>query len=309
MPSKAIMALRSYPLALFLAMLVFVCTLLIAANSIGKINGGGGDDEGSGLGGTGRNGDYGFGGTGGPRPFLGDADTDESPAPRNEPTSQGSERDWQAPWLPREPEPQNDTFIPAEMQPLVELQRNPVQDPFRTSPVPNDDPDRLYILDDEAAGMPAPVRQLLDMANSDENLIAPTVLELRLRVPEGPIDTGNIETYRMELAAEPAQPANPATETVNAEPLIPSAEEAAPSVEEAVTDQTLPALTETPNAGLAELSPGDSQEERADAEDSETDRRTSPERLQRPELPPFQRMRPAIDRASMVPPRIQPMNI
>lgn len=295
---KAIMALRSYPLALFLALLVFVCTLLIAANSIGKI-GGGGDDEGSGLGGTGINGDYGFGGTGGPRPFLGGADTDESPAPRSEPASQGGEqtgeqggeRAWQAPWLPREPEPQDGTFIPAEMQPLVELQRNPLQDPFRTSPPnyggPNyGDPDRLYILDDEAAGMPAPVRQLLDMANSDENLIAPTVLELRLRVPEGPIDTGDIETYRMELASEPA-----------------------PSVEEAVTDQTLPARIETPNAGLAELSPGDSQEERAEAEDNETDRRTSPERLQRPELPPFQRMRPAIDRASMVPPRIQPMNI
>lgn len=289
---KAIMALRNYPLALFLAMLVFVCTLLLAANSIGNINGG--DDQGSGLGGTGKSGEYGFGGTGGPRPVVGDAETDESPAPRGE-------MDWQAPSPPREPESQDGIHIPAEMRPVVELQRNPVHNPLHSPPA-NADPDRLYILDDEAAGMPAPVRQLLDMANSDENLIAPTVLELRLRVPEGPIDTGNIETYRMELATEPSQSATTESETVSAEPL-------APAIDNASEDQALPATIEVPNARLVELSPDESQDERGEAEDGNgADRRTSPERLQRPELPPFQRMRPALDRASMVPPRIQPMN-
>jgi hypothetical protein len=39
------------------------------------------------------------------------------------------------------------------------------------------------------------------------------------------------------------------------------------------------------------------------------DRRISPERIQRPELPPFQRIRPAVDRASIAPPRPQPMRI
>jgi hypothetical protein len=34
-----------------------------------------------------------------------------------------------------------------------------------------------------------------------------------------------------------------------------------------------------------------------------------PERIQRPELPPFQRMRPAVDRASITPPRPRPMAI
>lgn len=155
--------------------------------------------------------------------------------------------------------PQDGPFIPAEMQPLVELHRNRMQEPNHSISAA-DDPDRLYILDDEATGLSAPARRLLDMANSDEDLIAPTVLELRLRVPEGPIDTGKIETYRMELAAEPTP-----TELQDEEDEV--------------------------------------------AEHDATDERTSPERLQRPELPPFQRMRPALDRASMAPPRVQPLNM
>ncbi|OGT74482.1 MAG: hypothetical protein A3H44_04535 [Gammaproteobacteria bacterium RIFCSPLOWO2_02_FULL_57_10] len=42
--------------------------------------------------------------------------------------------------------------------------------------------------------------------------------------------------------------------------------------------------------------------------DPEIDRRSLPERIQRPELPPFQRIRP-VERAAIMPPRVQPMRI
>src|SRR5690554_2066451 len=254
---KAILALRSYPLALFVAMLLFVCTLLLATTSIGKITGGG-DDEGSGLGGTGKSGEYGFGGTGGPRPFVGDAQYDQPTIDHDLELQQRPEGpDWQAPWFPREPSPQDSVVIPADMQPLVELQRNPVTNPLLNQP-PQDDPDRLYILDDEAAGRPAPVRQLLEMANSDGDLIAPTVLELRLRVPEGPPDTGDIETFRMELATQqPSQP-QPSQPELNPAslPFAPASEQLAaeqPPVVQPIVEQIAPVTSDAPNAGLAEL--------------------------------------------------------
>src|SRR5690606_22376492 len=101
---KAILALRKYPLAILMAMVLFVCTLILATSSIGIIRGGG--DEGSGLGGTGRDGlpgSSGFGGTGGPSPFFGDAGTTE---PENDDDPFGGQNldDWPAPWLPRETE-------------------------------------------------------------------------------------------------------------------------------------------------------------------------------------------------------------
>lgn len=302
MMPKAIMALRSYPLALFIAALVFVCTLLLAANSIGKI-GGGGDDEGSGLGGTGKSGDYGFGGTGGPRPVLGETERGEDNT---------DQQNWPAPWFPREPEPQDVMPIPADMQPLVELQRNPLGpppgSPLQSQPATESDQDRLYILDDDTAGMPAPLRQLIEMANSDEDMIAPTVLELRLRVPDGPPDADNIEAFRMELAAEPAPAdAEPATAAEQATPANPPNPLAEPAPEPSVPEASPHGMPR--NSGLAELDALDGDDDKDTLDDNGTDRRVSPERLQRPELPPFQRMRPAIDRASMVPPRIQPLNI
>jgi hypothetical protein len=44
-------------------------------------------------------------------------------------------------------------------------------------------------------------------------------------------------------------------------------------------------------------------------ETHQPDPRQNTERVQRPELPPFQRMRPAVDRASIAPARPQPMRI
>lgn len=83
---KAILAIRSYPLTVLLAALVFALTLVLTTTSIGKV-GIGGDDEGSGFGGTGRAGESGgsgFGGTGSPSPFFGVTEEDEGEKARQE---------------------------------------------------------------------------------------------------------------------------------------------------------------------------------------------------------------------------------
>jgi len=298
---KAILALRSYPIALFAAILVFICTLLWAANSIGTITGGG-DDEGSGLGGTGKSGDSGFGGTGGPRPVLGDAETSER-------SSASPGQDWPAPWMPRDSESRDEFVIPPDMQPLVELQRNPIENPMHLR-TQQGDPDRLYILDDEASGRPAAVRQLLEMAGSDDELIAPTVLELRFQVPEGVLQSTEIETYQMDLAQQ-RESLPPTDEQVVADSL--------PQTEQDPAD-AMPHITAQPDAALQSNIVADADEQNTSgggeieaagnlAPDDGSDQRSSPERIQRPELPPFQRMRPALDRASMGPPQIQPMSL
>ena len=294
---RAILALRNYPIALLAALLLFVCTLLLATASGGVIRGGG-DDQGSGMGGTGKSGgfgDSGFGGTGGPSPFLGDAgdagdtDADADYGDRNHRADPQS--DWPAPWLPREfpPQAQETARIPDDMQPLIELQRNPPVDPFRTAPFrtdpvrtdpadqpgtsPADNADTLRIIDPDNSALPPHARHLMQLADSGEQMIEEAPSEIRLTVPEIPAaeDVG-IEQYTMDDLAEYS---GNNTGTVE--------------IAESLTEVE----SETVNALI----------------DESADRRISPERFQRPELPPIQRMRPAVDRASIMPPRVQPMRI
>ena len=252
---RAILALRNYPIALLAALLLFVCTLLLATASGGVIRGGG-DDQGSGMGGTGKSGgfgDSGFGGT-------------EFP-----------------------PQAQETARIPDDMQPLIELQRNPPVDPFRTAPFrtdpvrtdpadqpgtsPADNADALRIIDPDNSALPPHARHLMQLADSGEQMIEEAPSEIRLTVPEIPAaeDVG-IEQYTMDDLAEYS---GNNTGTVE--------------IAESLTEVE----SETVNALI----------------DESADRRISPERFQRPELPPIQRMRPAVDRASIMPPRVQPMRI
>lgn len=282
---KAILALRSYPLAILMALVLFVCSFLIATSSIGTI-GGGGDDQGSGMGGTGKtggyNGDSGFGGTGGPSPFLGSTDaadsTDDAGTDSNTPDSLIE------PFLQ-----QLDTEtarIPDDMRPLIELQRNSPQRPDFHDSAP-----ALDILDDDRQEVPPHARRLLDMAEaSDATMVAPT-LEIQVQIPEN-TGTDDIERFRMEVA-------EPEASTLSAEP--DSADEA----------RGIPLILEQlPAEGIA------GNDADAGADDSliedkplDSNRPLIPERIQRPELPPFQRMRPAVDRASIAPPRPRPMQI
>lgn len=294
---RAILALRNYPIALLAAMLLFVCTLLLATASGGVIRGGG-DDQGSGMGGTGKSGgfgDSGFGGTGGPSPFLGDAgetgDTGDSDAGSDHDNRADSRSDWPAPWLPREfpPQAQETARIPDAMLPLIELQKNPPVDPFRTAPVrtapfrtdpadqpgtsPADDADTLRIIDPDNSALPPHARHLMQLANSGEQMIEEAPSEIRLTVPEIPsAENAGIEQYTMNDLAEYSN-------------------------DKADTVEIAESLTEVESEPVYNLI------------DEAIDRRTSPERFQRPELPPIQRMRPAVDRASIMPPRVQPMRI
>mgnify|MGYP003640444871 CR=1 FL=1 len=63
---KAILAMRTYPATLLLAILLFLATLIITTGSLGKVRSGGdGGDGGSGMGGTGKSGEFGGSGFGG----------------------------------------------------------------------------------------------------------------------------------------------------------------------------------------------------------------------------------------------------
>lgn len=276
---KAILALRSYPLAILMALVLFACTLVIATASVSKISNGG-DDQGSGMGGTGKSGtfgDSGFGGTGGPSPFFTGTDTD-----KDDPVVAPDADQWPAPWLQRE---QETARIPEEMQPLIELQRNPPQDPYRQSPDNQLRNPALHILDPVTTPLPAHSQRILEMANSSESERTQPALEIEIRIPES-LPTPDIEDVgrlQFELAEQPSAPV--------------------PSTESSATEFSEDVLEMTELAGL------NTDEEEIPVIDATEDRRNGPERIQRPELPPFQRMRPAVDRSSVTPPRVQPMRI
>lgn len=270
---ETVFALRRYSTAMMMIMVLFVCSLLIAANSIGTvlhngniIKGGGGDDQGSGMGGTGKAGlpgDSGFGGTGGPSPFIGDAVLgNENNRQDDAPPSSDPVQDWPSPWLTRE---QETAAIPADIVPLIELRQNPPQDPFRNSELlPQGEPDALRILDPNDTTPSLYLRQLIELADSEDLLTESPKLEISLQIPVIPAP----EPFSLPVVQPHAEPAADELATNNAEQL--------PEI-----------LTETPTP----------------------DPRQNSGRLQRPELPPFQRLRPAVDRATVAPARPQPMRI
>lgn len=285
---KAILALRSYPLAILMAVVLFVCSFLIATSSIGTI--GGGDDQGSGMGGTGRTGGYsgdsGFGGTGGPSPFLGDNDASETEADADDAGSDVPDSLIE-PFLQ-----QLDTEtarIPDDMRPLIELQRSSPQRPdFR------DSTPALDILDDDSQALPPHARRLLDMAEAGTGTIVEPALEIHLQIPE---DTGtdDIQPFRMDLAeSDEASLTDPDTGTES----------------ESGTGEMPLVLEQLSTDGIAgRESDTDMDASLQDESTPDSNRPLIPERIQRPELPPFQRMRPAVDRASITPPRPRPMQI
>jgi len=264
---KTILAMRRYPTALVMALALFLFSLLLATNSIGTILNGGGDDQGSGMGGTGKSGmpgDSGFGGTGGPSPFLGDTGiTTDSIDESDAPVSDAILDDWPAPWLPRE---QETAAIPADIAPLIEMQRNPPQDPFRNAEsMQRAEADTLRSLDQQDTVPSLYLRQLIKLAESDEQSTVAPQLEISLQIPgiKAP------EPIAMPVLQQPHMDTRPDSLANND------------------TEQFPEILTET----------------------QQPDPRQNTERIQRPELPPFQRLRPAVDRASIVPARPQPMRI
>lgn len=278
---RAILALRHYPIAILMALVLFLCSLLIATNSIGTIlnnggviNSGGGDDQGSGMGGTGKSGmpgDSGFGGTGGPSPFLGDAAIDDADQGDNSTSTQAQDT-WPAPWLPRE---QETASIPADIAPLIDIQRNPPQDPFRDdSLLFSGEPDALRILDEKDSSPSLYMRQLLELASSPELPTESPRLEISVQIPDimAPEPAFLFDLHQQTAQQQTTQQLEPTEQT---------------SMVSSTTDELPEIVTET----------------------SQPDSRQNNERVHRPELPPFQRLRPAVDRASIAPARPQPMRI
>jgi hypothetical protein len=291
---KAILALRRYPLALLMAMVLFVCTLILATSSTGIIRGG---DEGSGLGGTGKDGlpgSSGFGGTGGPSPFLGDTGSTE-PENENDSTSGQNLDEWPAPWLPRETETAR---IPEEIAPLIEIQRNPLRDPTRSVEAPGI-PGELRIIEQDTSSLPSHLRQQMDLANSAESFTEQPALEIRVQIPEieAPASTALLQRPLETAEVPPA-----ATGDVTKNEVL--------EAELETEDETPSPVVDT--RALAENAAEQSEQipEILTESGQEADPRTTTERIQRPELPPFQRLRPAVDRSSVAPAsRPQPLRI
>lgn len=300
---RAILALRSYPLAILMALVLFLCSLILATSSTGII--GGGEDSGSGMGGTGRNGlpgDSGFGGTGGPSPFLGEVGTDSDRTDNTE--SQPDPVDWPTPWLQRETET---AALPDEIAPLQELQRNPLRDPTLQAPVLfPDNPDALRIIEQDTSGLPSHLRQQLDLANSGEVMRESAPIDIQLQIPEiSAPDPVDMPVLQRHLESQQAQIPAPANDDENAEPLDTMSLE---TPETLLSGEAEAASQQSDNYSVA----GQNNEEIPEilTETPEIDDpRATTERIQRPELPPFQRMRPAVDRASVLPTRPQPMRI
>ncbi|MEX1197272.1 MAG: hypothetical protein WEB57_05370 [Pseudohongiellaceae bacterium] len=251
---RAIIAIRNYPVALLLAALMFAASLILAAGSLGYI---GGDDEGSGLGGTGKNGDFGgsgLGGTGAPNPFFG---------------ASGQVPD------PDEREPSQDRGAPAVNDPealdramrRIDNQSQPqmlqLHEPVQTADLVDDTRTREALRQSRRT-LRDKVLQRGELALQNR----PDVVNIRIEVNDA------IDNDALIEGIEPYS--------------LPRAEPQSASME--VAD------------GSEDTAEG------AEAQEETSDPRASPERIQRPELPPFQRVRP-VQRASIAAPRPRPMRI
>jgi len=271
---RAIQAIRSYPITLLLAGLLFLCSLALATASIGKIIGGG-EDEGSGMGGTGKSGDFGgsgFGGTGGPIPFF--SVTDDVPESEGAPVA-------------------DDSVLPALIRSIDNILET------AEVPRPSDPREELpalrppVVTDDEYIGLEpmTPVQQLRqELAEAAGQDVADTVIRVEIEVAD--------PTPRRALAEQIDPFEMPGRSRAGA------AEEAPVAGESTTSDE--PALM-LELAGQSDEEPSVTAETAAETQEN-GEHRVSPERIQRPELPPFQRMRP-VQGASMPAPRPVPMRI
>lgn len=243
---RAIIAIRNYPVALLLAALLFAASLMLAAGSLGYI---GGDDEGSGLGGTGKNGDFsgsGLGGTGAPSPFFG-ASEDTSDQDGSEP-----------PEYPGAPAINDPEALDRAMRRIdrTEPQMLRIREPVQTADLMDEDQTL------EALRQNARQRNDLALQNRRE------VIRIDIEVNE-PLDGDTLQENIEPYTLPPSRPESDSMEVAD---------------------------------GSDDVSENAGEEETADQQ------RVSPERIQRPELPPFQRIRP-VQRASIAAPRPRPMRI
>ncbi len=255
---RAILAMRTYPATILLAVLFFIATLLITAGSLGKVrNGGDGGDGGSGMGGTGKSGEFGgsgFGGTGGPSPFFTSFDTS---------TPDAASQDAQADTTPA---------------PAIAVQDvPPVQQEAPNSALQNE-------IIETIESNPMRAQTDIEIAQGSLETQAPLVVEEE----PAPVQLVALPEVEVEVKPEAEQPQLALT------PVEAVREEPADIVEEAPQQ-----LAETMAVKL---------ETETEEEEASRARGDLPDRIQRPEIPPFQRIRP-VQRPALLPPRIQPMHI
>lgn len=250
---RAIIAIRNYPVALLLAALLFTASLILAAGSLGYI---GGDDEGSGLGGTGKNGDFGgsgLGGTGAPNPFLGGS------GELTDPDDQDASQDPGAPAI-NDPEALDRAMRRIDNQSDPQLR---IGEPVQTADLMNDEQTREALRQTRET-----LRENALQRGNEAFRNRPEVVNIRIEVND-PVDNDDLI--------------------------------------EGIEPYSLP----RPEPESAPMEVADSSDDASDNEEEQegsSDQRISPERIQRPELPPFQRVRP-VQRASIAAPRPRPMRI
>ena len=284
---KAILAIRTYPATLILAILLFLATLLITTGSLGKVrNGGDGGDGGSGMGGTGKSGEFGgsgFGGTGGPSPFFTSSTptSEDSKEQQKTPQFRIPKLDQPAPVIIAQ-DPQVDgsisTDTPSELSERVieAIDSNPLIEETRIEIAQSNEQaeSEVEIEQQETATL-----QLVELQSAPEK----SSLDESLQRPQAPF----VEENSLQDSIQPErQFATAPAEKDNAELIKPALE----------NEQQ---LAETIAVKL------DTEQQ---ASDQTRDRDGLPDRIQRPDLPPFQRIRP-IERPALMPPRVQPMRI
>lgn len=268
---KAILAIRTYPATLIIALLLFVATLVMTATSMGTSGLGGGDDGdgGSGIGGTGKSGEFGgsgFGGTGGPSPFVTSVNDPDAIDPTPADSSLTPEISLSDALAESVAESamviETNSTLASEDIPYAVEPSLTVPEVSLPAPVPE------VQLAEVITVAPAPVRSAAEVGQS--TLSSSGVAE----VIDEKTATNRIEIVHQDQINSPA---NPATDAVN-------------------TDAGAESVSVKLETAAKEI-------------DQEIDRNALPDRIQRPDLPPFQRVRP-VDRASiMAPARVQPMRI
>ena len=282
---KAILAMRTYPATLLLALLLFLATLMITTGSLGKVRSGGdGGDGGSGMGGTGKSGEFGgsgFGGTGGPSPFFTRTDSadKDSEEQRKTPQFRIPTLDQSAPsFIAQDPqiEGSSGTPSPSELSERVieAIENNPLLEETRV----------------EIAQSNEPATSETDTA--DQHTAALQLVELQAR-PEQP-ELDNLQGPQQPLQENDLPQSSPEPERQIA---TAAAEQDSADLHNAARENEQQQVIETISVKL------DTEQQL-----SERTRDGLPERIQRPDLPPFQRIRP-IERPALMPPRVQPMRI
>ncbi|MDP1933209.1 MAG: hypothetical protein Q8L60_17300 [Gammaproteobacteria bacterium] len=268
---KAILAIRSYPATLLLALFLFLITLVVTTGSLGKVGAGGDSgDGGSGIGGTGRSGEFGgsgFGGTGGPSPFFTSLEDEGHDVPEF-------------------------AVSPVEL-PVFELMTELTSGQTHDPAILIIETSLINVLEETVEQHPLVQESRADLAVDDPVVRAVDTTD-SVQPATTPLQI--VDTALLEFST-PGQIARP---SVNSTPL----NENSLSTVAGHTAETESA----PQQHVAEAKPANLEVTAPASNEPEIDRRSLPDRIQRPDLPPFQRIRP-VERASVMPPRVQPMRI